>query len=164
MPEDVIHHGGLLGRVDRWFYRGGRPNRLARALNRLSAIQASTGVLAPKRMVTLEVRGRQTGRPISFPLVVVDYLGDRYLVSMLGANTNWVRNVRAADGHAVLLRRGREPVRLEEVEPSRRAPILRRYLALAPGARGHLTVDRDAPLEDFEKIAPDIPVFRITRD
>ena len=40
--------------------------------------------------------------------------------------------------------------------------ILRRYLALAPGARAHIPIDRHAPLEQFERIAPQIPVFRIT--
>jgi hypothetical protein len=37
-----------------------------------------------------------------------------------------------------------------------------RYLAVAPGARAHIPVDRDAPVEAFEPIAADIPVFRIT--
>jgi CubicO group peptidase (beta-lactamase class C family) len=72
-----------------------------------------------------------------------------------------VQNVRAAGGRAVLRRRGREEVRLEEVEPGARAPVLRRYLALAPGARAHVPVDRRAPLADFERIAPSLPVFRV---
>ena len=42
----------------------------------------------------LEVPGRRTGKTISFPVVVADYQGGRYLVSMLGDGTNWVRNVR----------------------------------------------------------------------
>jgi hypothetical protein len=55
-------------------------------------------------------------------------------------------------------------VRLEEIEPGMRAPILRRYLSCAPGARPHIPIDRDAPLEDFEKIAAQIPVFRLAAD
>ena len=39
----------------------------------------------------LEITGRKTGGPVSFPVVIADYRGERYLVSMLGANTNWVR-------------------------------------------------------------------------
>jgi hypothetical protein len=81
---------------------------------------------------------------------------------MLGKDANWVRNLRAADGRAVLRHGHREAVRLEAVDPSARAPILRRYLALAPGARAHIPVDRRAPLEQFEQIAAQIPVFRIT--
>jgi hypothetical protein len=64
-----------------------------------------------------------------------------------------------------VLRHGRrEAVRLDEVEPGARAPILRRYLALAPGARAHIPVDRRAPLEEFDRVAAQIPVFRITPD
>ena len=142
-------------------YPGGRPGFLARVMNRISAAQFSAGVLSPRRAVTLDVRGRRTGRVISFPLVVTDYEGERYLVAMLGNDTNWVRNVRAAGGRAVL-RRGRPvDVVLEDVEPAARAPILRRYLALAPGARPHVPVDRHAPVSEFERIAEQFPVFRI---
>jgi hypothetical protein len=81
--SDVTESNGL-HRFDRWMYRGGRPNRVARLLNRISAIQFATGVLAPSNWVTLEVPGRRSGRTISFPLVVADYEGDRYLVAMLG--------------------------------------------------------------------------------
>jgi hypothetical protein len=80
---------------------------------------------------------------------------------MLGGDANWVLNVRAAGGRVVMRRGGREEVRLEEVEPSDRAPILRRYLAAAPGARPHIPMDRHAPLEEFERIADQFPVFRI---
>jgi len=142
-------------------YRNGRPGTLARALNRISAIQFSAGMLSPAQAVTLEVPGRCTGRLISLPVAVADYQGGRYLVSMLGNDANWVRNVRAADGRAVLRRRGREEVRLVEVEPGDRAPILRRYLQVAPGARAHLPVDRHAPLAEFERIADLFPVFQI---
>lgn len=72
-----------------------------------------------------------------------------------------MRNVRAAGGRAVLRRGGREQVRLEEVQSGDRAPILRRHLAVAPGARPHLPVDRRAPLAEFERIAGQYPVFRI---
>jgi deazaflavin-dependent oxidoreductase (nitroreductase family) len=114
--------------------------------------------------VTLEVPGRRTGRVVSFPLVVAAYQGERYLVSMLGRDANWVHNVRAAGGRAVLRRGRREAVRLEEVDVAARAPILRRYLAKAPGARPHVPVDRHAPLAEFDRIADQYPVFRITAD
>lgn len=72
--------------------------------------------------------GRRTGRIISLPVVVADYQGGRFLVSMLGENTNWVRNAHAAGGLAVLRRGRREHIGLAEVEPVERAPILRCYL------------------------------------
>lgn len=145
-------------------YRKGSPNLLARALNRISAGLFSAGYLVPAGWVTLEVPGRRTGNPVSFPLVVVDHDGERYLVSMLGADTNWVRNVRAAGMRAVLHHRGREPVRMYEVDPAATAPILRRYLEVAPGARPHIPVERGAPLAEFDRIAARFPVFRLASD
>jgi deazaflavin-dependent oxidoreductase (nitroreductase family) len=147
----------------RWLYRRGRPNRFARVQNRLSAIAFAAGVW-PKRVASLEVRGRRSGRIVSFPVVIADYGDERYLVAMLGTNTNWVRNVTAAGGEAVLRHGRREVVRLDEVPPDARPSILRRYLEVAPGARPHIPVDRHAPLQDFERVAANIPVFRISAD
>jgi hypothetical protein len=144
----------------RWLYRGGHPNRLARVLNAGWAAIHSLGV-APNYLVTLEVRGHRTGRNISFPLAMVVMQNQRYLVSMLGNETAWVRNVQAANGYA-LLRHGRtERVRLVPVAVQQRAPILKLYLQRAPGARPHIPVDKDAPLEAFAAIAADFPVFRV---
>ena len=83
--------------LQRWFYRGGRPNRAARVLDRVTAAVYARGV-SPNYLVTLEVPGRSTGRTIRFPLVMVVVEGERYLVSMLGGGTNWVQNMRAAGG------------------------------------------------------------------
>jgi deazaflavin-dependent oxidoreductase (nitroreductase family) len=145
----------------RWLYRGRRPSRVARWLNRAQAALAARGV-GPKRVVVLEVTGRKSGRTVALPVVVADHSGQRYLVSMLGEDTNWVRNVRAADGCAVLRHGSAEAVVLEPVPAADRAAILRRYLEVAPGARPHLGLNPRAPLVDFEHIAPRYPVFRIT--
>lgn len=143
----------------RWNYRGGRPSRSARFSNRMSAIAFAAGI-GPRQAATLEVRGRKTGGTISFPVVVADHNGERYLVAMLGQTTNWVRNLRA-DGHAVLLTRAkREDVSLVEDFSDERPAILRRYLDLAPGARPFFPVDRRAPIAEFERIVNDYPVFR----
>jgi len=87
--------------------------------------------------------------------------GERYLVSMLGDDAQWVQNVRAAHGRAFIRSGGRSEVRLEEVTASQRAPILKAYLHRAPGARPHVPVDKDAPLSAFEAVAASYPVFRI---
>ncbi|HET9110716.1 MAG TPA: hypothetical protein VFN78_07825 [Ktedonobacterales bacterium] len=113
-------------------------------------------------MVTLEVTGRMTGRTISLPVAVVVVAGERYLVSMLGEDVQWVKNVRASGGRAALRSGGLEPVVLDEVFTEQRASILRVYLQHAPGARPHIPVDQHAPLAEFERIAGAYPVFRVT--
>ena len=152
----------LSTRLDRWLYRGGRPNRLARLMVRFWAGVFARGWIMRDRVATLEVTGRRSGRPVSLPVVIADHDGDRYLVSMLGEKANWVGNVRAADCRAVLRHGRRETVRLVEVETGARAPVLRRYLSVAPGARPHIPVDQHAPLPEFERIADRFPGFRIT--
>ncbi|WP_280399717.1 nitroreductase/quinone reductase family protein [Nocardia carnea] len=127
----------------------------------MSAIVFAAGVL-PDRAATLELRGRKSGRLISFPIAIADHDGERYLVAMLGDRTNWVRNVRAGDGRAVLRHGRREEIRLIEETTGRRAAILRRFLQVAPGARPHFPIDRHAGQADFERIADRYPVFRIT--
>jgi deazaflavin-dependent oxidoreductase (nitroreductase family) len=145
-----------------WLYKGGRPNRLAAIVNRFWAMVHALGI-APNRMVTLEVRGRRSGRTVSLPLAMVVIEGERYLVSMLGVNVDWVRNVNAAGGNVTLRHGRREDVRLEEVPMDRRAPVLKAYLKVAPGARPHLPVHMDAPLSEFERIASQFPVFRVVQ-
>jgi hypothetical protein len=150
---------GVVGAIQRWQYRGGRPGWSARVTNRLGAFTFAAGI-GPNRAATLEVRGHKSGRTISFPVVVADYQGERYLVAMLGQKANWVRNLRT-DGHAVL-RRGRpEHVSLVEDLSDKRAAILRRYLELAAGARPFFPIDRHAPISDFERIVGLYPVFRV---
>ncbi len=53
-------------------------------------------------MVMLETIGRKTGRTLTLPMVVATFEGERYIVSMLGENSAWIRNMRAANNEAVL--------------------------------------------------------------
>ncbi|WP_211258734.1 nitroreductase/quinone reductase family protein [Spirillospora albida] len=148
--------------IKRWIYRGDKPHAVAKLLNRYWSRQYRSGtLLARSRDVELGVRGRSSGRPITFPIVLADVDGVWYAVSMLGANANWVRNVRAAHGEALIRHGGSWNVRLIEVPTAERAPILKRYLDIAPGARPHFPVDRSAPLSRFESVAIDHPVFRV---
>ena len=144
----------------RWMYRKGRPHTLAKILNRGWAVVHSLGIL-PNYFVTLEVVGRQSGKVISLPLAMVVINSERYLVSMLGDDTNWVRNVEAAGGRATLRHGKTEQVILHRVAVQDRPPILKKYLRLAPGARSHIPVRKDAPLSEFEKVAGGFPVFRV---
>ncbi|HWF26783.1 MAG TPA: nitroreductase/quinone reductase family protein [Mycobacterium sp.] len=125
----------------------------------MGALGFAAGI-GPSGAATLEVRGHKSGRTISFPVVVADYQGQRYLVAMLGQKTNWVRNLRA-NGRAVLRRGQREDVSLVEDLSDNRAAILRRYLELAPGARPFFPIARHAPIDDFERIVDQYPVFRV---
>lgn len=143
-------------------YRGGRPNTLTKIINRGWAWIHSLGIF-PNYMVTLDVVGRQSGKTISFPLAMTVIDRERYLVSMLGEGTNWVRNVRAAGGKARLRHGISEQVLLEEVDVRQRAPILKAFLRIAPGARPHIPVSKDGPVSEFEKIASQYPVFRVKR-
>jgi hypothetical protein len=151
--------GGVVGKIQRWQYRGGRPGVTARITNRLGAFSFAAG-FGPSAAATLEVRGHKSGRMISFPVVVADYQGERYLVAMLGHKTNWVRNLRA-DSRAILRHGRREDISLVEDVSDKRAAILRRYLELAPGARPFFPIDHHAPLADFEQIVDRYPVFRV---
>ena len=144
----------------RWLYRGGHPNQLAKILNHGWAFIHALGV-APNYLVTLDVAGRQSGKTISFPLAMVTVDGERYLVSMLGEDANWVRNVAAAGGCARLRHGKTEAICLVTVDVAQRPPILKQYLQVAPGARPHIPVDKDAPVAEFTKIAAQYPVFRV---
>ena len=80
---------------------------------------------------------------------------------MLGPDVDWVKNVEAAGGDAVLRRRARRHVHLESVPPDERAPVLREYVRIAPSGRRHFPVAVGAPLTAFAKIADNYPVYRI---
>lgn len=84
-------------------YVGGRGNATARRYAWFWNRAFRLGLL-PRRWVTLEVRGRRTGSLTRFPVGMADVAGQWYVVSMLG-ECNWVRNVRAAEGHVTLRRR-----------------------------------------------------------
>lgn len=142
-------------------YPGGRPNEEALDIQRRFMRIVERG-LAPFSVV-LETRGRTSGQPRRVPLVMVRRRGIRYLVSMLGHDVGWVRNVHAAGGRAAIIRRHREEVVLTEVPVNERAPILRRYLLVALGARPHMTVRWNSPRRAFERVAGEYPVFRVDR-
>jgi F420H(2)-dependent quinone reductase len=151
---DAYRHGNRL------FYRDGRPNGLGRLVGDAWAELGGLG-LGPSWAVALETTGHRSGRASSIPVVIGDFQGEHYLVSMLGERSPWVHNVRAADGRAVIRHGRSRAVRLVEVPPAERAPVIKAYLARAIGARPHIPVDPTAPVAAFEAIAADYPVFRI---
>ena len=150
----------MFNTLKRRLYPNGRPNTLARLLNAGWAALHAWGI-APNWLVTLEVVGRRSGRTIRFPLVLAVVDGERYLASMLGPGALWVRNVEAAGGRARLLHGKREEVRLVPVPIEARPRLIKAYLQVAPGARPHVAIDKDAPLAAFVDIAEQVPVFRL---
>lgn len=145
----------------REMYAGAKGNVTARRFARLWAWAFSAGLGPGRRWVTLEVPGRTSGKPTRFPLGIATVDGQAYLGSMLGNECNWVRNVRASDGYAVIDRRGRRQVHLAEVPAESRPRLLKAYLQQVPGARPHIPVKHTQPAADFEPIAQEYPIFRV---
>jgi hypothetical protein len=94
-------------------------------------------------------------------VVIATVEGERYLVSMLGPESDWEKNVGAAHGYAVIRQGRRHRVHLVEVPRQQRAPILREYVRIAPSGRQHFLLAVGAPLSEFEAIARRYPVYRI---
>src|SRR6476660_7252172 len=101
--------------VLRLFYRDWRPTRVGRWANRFAISWYGLGLV--KELAVLEVRGHASGRRRSTPVVSPTVEGKRYLVSMLGLGSDWVKNVEAARGNAVLRQGRRRPVHLVGVPP-----------------------------------------------
>jgi len=144
----------------RLFYRNWRPTRVGRVVNRLASWRSVLG-LTSSEMAVLEVPGRTSGQRRSTPVVIATVEGENYLVSILGLTSDWVKNVEAAHGYAVLRQRGRRTVHLVNVPPAERAPILREYVRVATSGRHHFPVAVGAPLSEFQTIAERYPVYRI---
>ncbi len=146
-----------------------RPTAWYRRLNHVGVLLTWLG-FAPRDAVTLEVRGRISGKPRRTPILRTAHLGNDYLVALAG-EAQWVRNVRAASGRAVLRRRGTQHVHLEEVPAERRAPVIAAYLrrgrersgeaAAAKQARYYFGLGPNATRTDINAIAPYYPVFQI---
>ncbi len=123
--------------------------------------------LTPSDTVTLEVKGRKSGRIRSTVLTWAEHEGERYAVSLRG-EAEWVRNVRAAAGEAIIRHRGRRKVQLEELPVEKRAPILKAYLSKralskspATAARQYFGLEPDPSIEELERVAARYPVFRV---
>jgi deazaflavin-dependent oxidoreductase (nitroreductase family) len=115
--------------------------------------------------VVLEVMGRRSGRLQSTLVTWVEHGGERYLVTMPGAEPQWVKNAKAA-GDRVTLRHGgrRNRVSLQELPVNHRAPILRAWYdvtSLSANPRRHFDLPRNAPIEEFRNVAAQHPVFRV---
>jgi deazaflavin-dependent oxidoreductase (nitroreductase family) len=111
----------------------------------------------------LEHRGRRSGTLHHTPVNLLAIEGTDYLVAPRG-ETEWVRNVRAADGHLVLILGRRRQLRTAvEVPASERADILRTYLRRWKFEVGMFFdgVGPDSSDAEFAAVADRHPVFAL---
>jgi len=143
---------------NRLFYRNRRPTWLGHWVSQFFCWWARAG-LPPRSWFALEVRDRVSGRMRADAVVVPTVAGARYIVSMFGAVSDWVHNIEAAHGDAMIVHGGSLRVRLVLVPPEERAPILREYVRVASSGRKHFPLPVEAPLADFAAIAtvPGVP-------
>jgi hypothetical protein len=111
----------------------------------------------------LEHRGRSSGKLFHTPVNLLDYEGTQYLVAPRG-ETQWVRNVRHADGHLVLiLGRRRQLCTATEIPAADSVPILRSYLKRWKFETGMFFegVSPDSSDAEWAAEAPRHPVFAL---
>jgi deazaflavin-dependent oxidoreductase (nitroreductase family) len=158
--------GGVIAPVDyssRTTYR--RPPALYRHLQWLGRFLASRGWV-PGFVVMLEVRGRRSGKVRRTLLVRTALDGRAYLVALAG-ESEWVRNVRAAAGRAVIRHGKPRRVALVEVALGERPAVIRAYLcgsgrrADSREAQRYFGLSADPTLEEIRPIAEHYPVFEI---
>ena len=145
-------------------------SRYERAMNRVWYRLVAAGVVpgrwpgTPLGFTTLEVRGRKSGVMRRVPVTWVKVGDERYLVAMMGEESDWVHNARAAGGHVTFKRGRRREAVLEEVSVEQRAPVIQAWYRRTGSStpKGYIGLEPDAPLDAFEKISPRWPVFRIT--
>ncbi|HEY1651815.1 MAG TPA: nitroreductase/quinone reductase family protein [Acidimicrobiales bacterium] len=111
----------------------------------------------------LEHRGRTSGKLHRTPVNLLTYEGQQYLVAPRG-ETQWVRNVRHAGGHLVLiLGRRRQLCTATEIPVEDSLPILRSYLKRWKFETGMFFdgVTPDSSDADWAAEAPRHPVFAL---
>jgi deazaflavin-dependent oxidoreductase (nitroreductase family) len=112
----------------------------------------------------LEHRGRKSGELHHTPVNLLTIDGTDYLVAPRG-ETQWVRNVRAADGHLVLILGRKRQIRTAtEIPVSERAAILKTYLRRWKFEVGMFFdgVGPDASDAEFAAAAVRHPVFSLS--
>ena len=145
----------------RMFYRDRRPTWFGHLNSQLFCWWARLG-LPPDWIVALEVRDRISGSKRSDAVVTPTVEGQRYIVSMFGTLSDWVHNLEASRGDAVIYHGRPRRVHLILLPPEERAPIIKEFARIALSGRKHLPVSPESPLSDFAAIATLHPVYRIS--
>jgi F420H(2)-dependent quinone reductase len=80
----------------------------------------------PTLIAKLSVRGRNSGRWRTVPIVVLEHGGERYLVSYRGAS-DWALNLETSRRARLKTKAGVDEIVVEEVPVAERAPLLAAY-------------------------------------
>lgn len=145
----------------RAMYAGGRADARGRRFARLWAAVFGLG-LVPKLGDSRGSRNDARVGSAAFPLGMARFGGpmvsraDAGRAPQLGPERS--RDTRAGNAPAPTCHR------LVELPVDERPPIIKRYLQVVRGARSHISEDRRASDLQFERIAPDYPVFRVDAD
>ena len=137
-----------------WFTRN-IFNSLVKGLTRMGVSVMGSRVL--------EHRGRTSGKLHHVPVNLLTLEGTQYLVSPRG-NTQWVRNVRHAGGHLVLILGRRRQLRTAtEIPEADSVPILRAYLSRWKFETGMFFegVTPDSTDAEWAPVAAHHPVFEL---
>ncbi len=134
-------------------------NTVVRFANQIAILAMKIGI-APKYQFILSVRGRKSGQIYSTPVYILEDNSKRLLVSPYG-EVAWVKNARAVG--KITLTKGAETkeYKINELSPKASAPILKKYLALAPITQPYFDAKSDAPVESFLAEALRHPVFEL---
>jgi deazaflavin-dependent oxidoreductase (nitroreductase family) len=131
--------------------------------NRLVAGLTAVGVSVYGSRV-LEVKGRKSGEWRQTPVNLLRYQGVDYLVSPRG-HTQWVKNLRVSGSGTLRVGRRTEQFAAVELTDDEKPPLLRSYLKKWKFEVGAFFsgVGPDSSDDELRQIAPDHPVFRLTK-
>lgn len=85
-------------------------------------------LVRPSLISKLSVRGRHSGRWHTVPVAVLEYDGERYLVSYRG-ESDWARNLRSVGAGRLSSKGHVEDIAVTEVPINQRAQLLQAYRA-----------------------------------
>ena len=131
--------------------------------NRIVAVFTRSGVSVYGSRV-LEVKGRTSGQWRQTPVNLMRYQDGEYLVAPRG-QTQWVKNLRASGQGRLRLGRRTEPFSAIELTDDEKPALLRAYLKKWKFEVGVFFdgVGPDSSDAQLREIAPDHPVFRLTK-
>jgi deazaflavin-dependent oxidoreductase (nitroreductase family) len=112
----------------------------------------------------LEVQGRKSGEWRQTPVNLLRYGDADYLVAPRG-HTQWVKNLRARGQGRLRVGRRVEPFTAVELADDEKPAVLRAYLKKWKFEVGvfFAGVGPDSSDEELRRIAPDHPVFRLSK-